>query len=95
MLFYSILRKYCIFFDSEEVDFCEKRGAAGPFCGAFCGRREKKFYFFIAVLQDVELKRGGKVKKNFGGLENVRIFAPAFERGRRPEGVPEQEGRRE
>ena len=95
ILFYSILRKCRVFFESQGGDFCEKRGAAGPFCGAFCGRREKKFYFFIAVLQDVELKRGGKVKKNFGGLENVRIFAPAFERGRRPEGVPEQEGRRE
>ena len=95
MLFYSILRKYRIFFDSEEVDFCEKRGAAGPFCGVFFGRSEKKFDFFSAVRQDVVCKREGKVKKNFGGLENVRIFAPAFERGRRPEGVPEQEGRRE
>ena len=95
MLFYNILRKCRIFFNSEGVDFCEKRGAAGPFCGVFFGRSEKKFDFFAAVLQAVGVKRGGKVKKNFGGLENVRIFAPAFERGRRPEGVPEQEGRRE
>ena len=84
MLSHNILRKYRVFFNSEGGDFCEKRGAAGPFCGAFCRRREKKFDFFAAVLQDVELKRGEKVKKNFGGLENVRIFAPAFERGRRP-----------
>ena len=56
-LFYSILRKYRIFFNSERVDFCEKRGAAGPFCGALCGCREKKFDFFSAVLQSVELKR--------------------------------------
>ena len=95
MLLHNILRKYRIFFNSEGVDFCEKRGVVGPFCGAFFGHREKKFDFFTAVLQAVELKREGKVKKNFGGLENVRIFAPAFERGRRPEGVPEQEGRRE
>ena len=94
-LCHNILCKYRVFFNSEGVDFCEKRGAAGPFCGAFFGRREKKFAFFAAVLQDVELKRGEKVKKNFGGLENVRIFAPAFERGRRPEGVPERKGRRE
>ena len=95
ILFYSILRKCRVFFDSKGVYFCEKRCDAGPFCGVFFGRREKKFDFFAAVLQDVELKRGEKVKKNFGGLENVRIFAPAFERGRRPEGVPERKGRRE
>ena len=95
MLFCSILRKCRVFFESKGGDFCEKRGAAGPFCGVFFGRREKKFDFFTAVQQYVGVKCEGKVKKNFGGLENVRIFAPAFERGRRPEGVPEQEGRRE
>ena len=95
ILLHNILRKYRVFFNSEGVDFCEKRGAAGPFCGAFFGRREKKFDFFAAVLQAVGVKREEKVKKNFGGLENVRIFAPAFERGRRPEGVPERKGRRE
>ena len=57
MLLHNILRKYRVFFDSEEVDFCEKRGVAGPFCGVFFGRREKKFDFFSAVLQSVELKR--------------------------------------
>ncbi len=57
ILFYSILRKCSVFFESKGGDFCEKRGAAGPFCGAFFGRREKKFDFFAAVLQAVELKR--------------------------------------
>ena len=89
------MRKCHVFFESKGGDFCEKRGVAGPFCGDFFGRREKKFDFFAAVLQAVECKHAEKVKKNFGGLENVRIFAPAFERGRRPEGVPERKGRRE
>ena len=93
MLFYSILRKCRVFFESKGGDFCGKRGAAEPFCVSFFGRREKKFDFFAAVLQAVECKHAEKVKKNFGGLENVRIFAPAFERGRRPEGGAGAEGK--
>ena len=49
---------------------------------------KKKFCFFIAVLQRVRMEGAKKVKKIFGGLENVRIFAPAFERGVRPRGAP-------
>ena len=57
MLLHNALCKYRVFFDSDGVDFCEKRGAAGPFCGFFFGRRKKKFDFFSAVLQAVGLKR--------------------------------------
>ena len=85
-----------MFFSIPRGSIFAKNGVTrGRFAGLFAGVVKKKFDFFAAVLQDVELKRGEKVKKNFGGLENVRIFAPAFERGRRPEGVPERKGRRE
>ena len=40
------------------------------------------------MAQRVDPDSKKKVKKKFGGMENVRIFAPAFERGRCPLGVP-------
>ena len=90
LLFYNTLRKYCVFSRSWEVDFCEKWGAVGAFCMAATGRDGKKFKIFTAVPQRVGMDLRKKVKKNFGGLKNGRIFAPAFERGRRPQRVPER-----
>ena len=81
------MREYRVFSVSGGAQFSEKRGPRGAFCGGFSGGREKKFYFFVAAAQRVGALLEKKVKKNFGGLENVRIFAPAFERGRRPVGA--------
>ena len=64
--------------------FCEKRGAGGVFCGHILVRGEKKFYFLVAHTQCVVIYVAKKMKKNFGGIKNVRIFAPAFERRGRP-----------
>ena len=90
LLFYNTLRKYYVFSRSWEVDFCEKWGVVGAFCVAATGRDGKKFKIFTAVPQRVGMGLRKKVKKNFGGLEKGRIFAPAFERGRRPQRVPER-----
>ena len=72
----------------RHPNFCGKRGAGGAFCGHRMRPCEKKFKNFIAVAQRVGMDLMKKVKKNFGGLKNGRIFAPAFERGRRPQRVP-------
>ena len=77
----------------RHPNFCGKRGAGGAFCGHRMRPCEKKFKNFIAVAQRVGMDLMKKVKKNFGGLKNGRIFAPAFERGRRPqESAGEREG---
>ncbi len=79
-----------IFPSRRTPDFEKKRVAAGSFAGAFPCAVKKKFVFFVAVAQRVRRSIVKKVKKNFGGLEKGRIFAPAFERGSAP-----REGRRE
>ena len=70
-----IFLKYCfivfcanvMFFSNPKGVIFAKNGVTrGRFAGLFAGVVKKKFDFFAAVLQDVELKRGEKVKKNFG-----------------------------
>ena len=91
----SILREYCVFPVRLRSHFLKKPCLPGAFCGAFFPGREKKFVFFSAVPQRVVRAHREKMKKEFGGLENVRIFAPAFERGRRPRGASWRAGKRE
>ena len=86
ILYYSILHEYCDFSVSRHPYFCEKGGRGRAFCGPVAGVMKKKFEIFTAVAQRVAVVMEKKVKKNFGGLKNGRIFAPAFERGRRPSG---------
>ncbi len=73
--------------------FAKKGVFRGRFAWPRRGVTKKKFKIFTAVPQRVGMDLRKKVKKNFGGLKNGRIFAPAFERGRRPqEGAGEREG---
>jgi len=73
-------------FRKNGLFFRVLRGAPGP-----PGREnEKKFVLQTADGQRLLEKSGKKAKKNFGGLENGCIFAPAFDR----ETHPAREGRR-
>ena len=92
---YSLINWYIVFYTIIVIFSCldtpifAKDGAGrGRFARHLRGVAKKKFCFFIAVLQRVRMEGAKKVKKIFGGLENVRIFAPAFERGVRPRGAP-------
>ena len=78
--------KYCIFSVSKHPHFYENRGLSGAFCGPFLAAHEKKFCHIIPVAQHVARSVRKNMKKIFGGLKNVRIFAPAFERRGRPAG---------
>ena len=49
--------------------------------GRFSGVSEKKFRPQRAGSKERAKKVPEKAKKNFGGLENGCIFAPAFDRG--------------
>jgi len=80
----------CIIFQSDLARIFGKTGGKSRDCGTDSGVRggfrEKKFVLQRADVQVWRKKLRKKAKKNFGGLENGCIFAPAFDREAHPKG---------
>jgi hypothetical protein len=78
------LRGHCVFFGRPPPDFPKNPDWKSVF--AACSGRdflfsEKKFVPQVTDIKRPERKHEKNMKKNFGGLENGCIFAPAFDRG--------------